>query len=102
MERLQTLKPLPLKRIYPRGKNVLITLDERLGRRVKQQIDQLDSLGFDECILIESKSDRFDTLIAELKGMQFKEVALELTCAREVPRIAKSSSILLLPSSLSQ
>ena len=60
-----------LRQVYRGAHSVLLTLSANEGRRVQRQIENQDVLGLDECVVIQDKGDRFDSLIQTLQGMRF-------------------------------
>ena len=69
------LEGFALRQVYRGARSILLTLSANEGRRVQRQIENSDVLGLDECVVIESKGDRFDSLIEELRQMQFTEAS---------------------------
>ena len=65
------LEAAALRQVYRGAQSVLLTLSASEGRRLQRQIESSDVLGLDECIVIQSKGDRFDGLISKLEGMKF-------------------------------
>ncbi len=49
----------------------MLTLSVSEGRRVQKHIESAQTLGLDECVVIEPNMGRFDTLIQELLCTQF-------------------------------
>lgn len=66
------LEGLALKQVYRGAHSVLLTLNRREGERVQSQIAASEVLGLDECIVIQSKDDRFDQLIGKLMRTKYR------------------------------
>ena len=60
-----------LRQVYRGAHSFLLTLDQVEGARVQRRIEQSEVFGLDECVVIQSQGDRFDTLIQELQKRQF-------------------------------
>ena len=65
------LEGFALRQVYRGARSILLTLSANEGRRVQRQIENSDVLGLDECIVIQAKGDRFDSLIEELRLVEF-------------------------------
>lgn len=66
------LEGFALKQVYRGAHSVLLTLNRREGDGVQNQIAASEVLGLDECIVIQSKDDRFDQLIGKLMRTTYR------------------------------
>ena len=67
------LEGMALRQVYRAASSYLLTLSAAEGRRVQNQVEKVEVLGIDECIVIQSQNDRFDALINSLKPQTFME-----------------------------
>ena len=65
------LEALALRQVYRGAYSILLTLNSSEGTRVQRQINESEVLGLNECVVIQSREDRFDDLILELQQRQF-------------------------------
>lgn len=62
-----------LKRVYRRGKSVLVTLSEQEGYNVQEKISSGDVNGLDQCIVVQKGKGRFNKLLSQLTKIKFKK-----------------------------